>query len=151
MKCYKCFLCLKILPFIVYFLVPNCLKIPSSQLWKIWWDSEQIYTDNFQGFFLIPFYFLLIHLILISAPPPKKNIKPAYIFIVFCKTTLILFFTNPVCICITDRRSTFEFPSRGQPFRSQFVLYLALWTGLTGATRLTRSDFMLHLGWIHFY
>ena len=39
----------------------------------------------------------------------------------------------------------------GSPFRSQFVLYLALWTGLAGATRLTRSDFMLHIGWIYFY
>ena len=39
----------------------------------------------------------------------------------------------------------------GQPFRSQFVLYLGLWTGLAGATRLTRSDFKLHIGWIYFY
>ena len=28
---------------------------------------------------------------------------------------------------------------------------LALWTGLAGKTRLTRSDFMLHIGWIYFY
>ena len=39
----------------------------------------------------------------------------------------------------------------GQPFQSQFVLYLALWAGLVFATRLTRSDFMLHIGWIYFY
>ena len=32
----------------------------------------------------------------------------------------------------------------GQPFRSHFVLYLALWTGLAGAKRLTRSDFRLN-------
>ena len=34
----------------------------------------------------------------------------------------------------------------GSTFPSQFVLYLALWTGLAGATRLTRSDFMLQKG-----
>ena len=34
----------------------------------------------------------------------------------------------------------------GQPFRSQFALYLALWTGLAGATRLTRLDVMLGRG-----
>ena len=39
----------------------------------------------------------------------------------------------------------------GQPFRSQFFMYLAPWTGLTSATRLTRSDLMLHKGWIYFY
>ena len=39
----------------------------------------------------------------------------------------------------------------GQPFRSQFVLYLPLWTGLACATRLTRSDVMLYIGWIYFY
>ena len=35
----------------------------------------------------------------------------------------------------------------------QFVLYLALWIGLAaaGATRLTRSDFMLRIGCIYFY
>ena len=38
-----------------------------------------------------------------------------------------------------------------QPFRSQFLLYLALWTGLAGETRLTRSHFMPHIGWIYFY
>ena len=38
----------------------------------------------------------------------------------------------------------------GSTFPS-FVFYLALWTGLAGATRLTRSDFMLHIGWIYFY
>ena len=31
-------------------------------------------------------------------------------------------------------------------FRSQFVLYLALWIGLAGATRLTRIDIMLLIG-----
>ena len=41
--------------------------------------------------------------------------------------------------------SSFHFPRAavvhlGQPFRSQLVLYLALWTRLAGATRLTRSD-----------
>ena len=39
----------------------------------------------------------------------------------------------------------------GQTFRSQFVLYLTLWTGLAGATRLTQSGFMLYIGWIYFY
>ena len=39
----------------------------------------------------------------------------------------------------------------GQPFRSLFVLYLDLWTGLADATRLMRSDFMLQIGWIYFY
>ena len=34
----------------------------------------------------------------------------------------------------------------GQPFRSQFALYLPLLTGLAGATRLMRSGFMLHIG-----
>ena len=47
-------------------------------------------------------------------------------------------------IYITGSRSTFEFP--GQPFRSQFVLYLALWAGLAGATELTPSEFITHLG-----
>ena len=46
----------------------------------------------------------------------------------------------------TGSQSTFQFAKPGQPFRSQFVLYLALWTGLAGETRLTRSDFMLHIG-----
>ena len=32
----------------------------------------------------------------------------------------------------------------GQPFRSQFLLYLALWTGLAGATRLTRPESRLY-------
>ena len=44
-----------------------------------------------------------------------------------------------------------NFRSPGQPFRSQFVLYLALWTGLACATRLSRSTFMLHIDWIYFY
>ena len=48
-----------------------------------------------------------------------------------------------------------EFPKwisePGQPFRSQFVLHLALWAGLACATKLTRSDIMLNIGWIHFY
>ena len=44
----------------------------------------------------------------------------------------------------TGSRSTFEFPCRVNVFRSQFALYLALWSGLAGATRLTRSDFMLY-------
>ena len=48
-------------------------------------------------------------------------------------------------ILSTGNRSTLKFPSRVNLFRSQFVLYLALWTGLAGATRLTRSDFMLHI------
>ena len=39
----------------------------------------------------------------------------------------------------------------GSTFRSQFVLYLALWTGIPGATRLTHSNFMLYIGWIYFY
>ena len=39
----------------------------------------------------------------------------------------------------------------GSTFRSQYVLYLAQWTGLAGATRLRRSDLMLHIGWIYFY
>jgi len=34
----------------------------------------------------------------------------------------------------------------GSTFPVPVVLYLALWTGLAGATRLTRSDFMLHIG-----
>ena len=33
----------------------------------------------------------------------------------------------------------------GQPFPSQFVLYLAVITGLAGATRLRRSDFVLYI------
>ena len=40
---------------------------------------------------------------------------------------------------------------QGQPFRFQFLLYLTLWTGLASATRLTRSGFMPHIGWIYFY
>ena len=47
---------------------------------------------------------------------------------------------------LTGSRSTFEFPQPGQPFQSQFLLYLALWTGLAGAKRFSRSDFMLHKG-----
>ena len=43
----------------------------------------------------------------------------------------------------TGRRSTFEFPGRGQLFRSQFVLHLALWTGLVGATTLTLDIILL--------
>ena len=39
----------------------------------------------------------------------------------------------------------------GQLFRSQFVLHLTLWTGLAGATRLTRSVCMIHMDWIYFY
>ena len=52
----------------------------------------------------------------------------------------------------TDSRSTFEFPSRvNLSVPSLYCTYLALWTGLGGATKLTRSDFMLHIGWIYFY
>ena len=39
----------------------------------------------------------------------------------------------------------------GQLFRSQFALHLTLWTGLAGATRLTRSVCMIHMDWIYFY
>ena len=39
-----------------------------------------------------------------------------------------------------------NFRAGSTPFWSQFVLYLALWTGLAGATRLTLSDIMLHIG-----
>ena len=55
-------------------------------------------------------------------------------------------------LAISEFEMMFRFFSEsGQPFRSQFVLCLALWTGLAGATRLTRSDFMLHIGSIYFY
>ena len=43
------------------------------------------------------------------------------------------------------RAAVVHFSEPGQPFWSQFVLYLAVWTGLAGATRLTRSDFRLNL------
>ena len=33
----------------------------------------------------------------------------------------------------------------------QFVLYLALWTWIAVVPRLTRSDFILHIGRIYFY
>ena len=48
-------------------------------------------------------------------------------------------------LTVRGSRSTFEFPSRVN-LSVPFVLYLALWTGLAGATWLTRSDFMLHIG-----
>ena len=34
----------------------------------------------------------------------------------------------------------------GSTFPVPVYTYLALWTGLAGATRLTRSDFMLYIG-----
>ena len=52
---------------------------------------------------------------------------------------------------ITHRQPLYILISEpGQPFRSQFVLH-GHWvnsadTGLAGATRLARSDFMLHIG-----
>ena len=48
------------------------------------------------------------------------------------------------CISYLYTGSRIKISEPGQPFRSQFVLNLDLWTGLAGATRLTRSDVMLH-------
>ena len=47
---------------------------------------------------------------------------------------------------ITGGRSTFEFPSRVDLPGPSLYTYLAQWTRLAGATRLTRSDFMLTIG-----
>ena len=49
-------------------------------------------------------------------------------------------------------RSTFEFPIRvNLSCPSLYCTARTLSTWLVGATRLTRSDLMLHIGWIYFY
>ena len=61
-----------------------------------------------------------------------------------------------VCLISSLQRKITHYPRAAvvhlnfRPFRFKFVLYKALWTELAGATRLTRSDFMLHI-WIYFY
>ena len=69
--------------------------------------------------------------------------------ILFFKTRLSIL---NIFLCIHSRAAVVHLNFRaGSTFPVQFVLHLALWTGLAGATRLTRSDFMLHKGWISFY
>ena len=51
----------------------------------------------------------------------------------------------------TGSCSTFEFPSRVNLSRPSLYCTWLYEKGLAGATRLTRSDFMLHAGWIYFY
>ena len=58
-------------------------------------------------------------------------------------TTLYIY--QHVNLDFTGSRSAFEFRSPVNLSGPNLLLYLALWTGLAGAIRLMRSDFMLHI------
>ena len=73
---------------------------------------------------------------------PLRNIF--LIFLFFFKGTVTGFFLTKMTM-IHGQPWYILISEPGQSFRSQFVPYLAQWTGLTGTTRLTRSDFILHI------
>ena len=84
-------------------------------------------------------------MVILSLELTRVNPGPN-IFSINVKLTSTFFNSTEVWSVHHLHRSTFEFPSRVNLFGPSFVPYPALWTGLDGATRLTRSDFMLQTG-----
>ena len=67
---------------------------------------------------------------------------PHVVYRVYCMKTSLWRKNNHT----TSSRSTFEFPSRVN-LSGPSLYCTSPWKGLAGATRLMRSDFMLHIGW----
>ena len=100
-----------------------CLYFWSGSIWAWVWLKVRYFCSIFVCLFVCLFVYL-------------------FDFLFVC---LFVYWAFKVATDIIHGQPSYIWISKpGQPFRSQFVLYLALCTGLAGATRLTRS-FRLNL------